>query len=178
MQSSLATHSHNLNREAREKSEIQTQISQLASHGETRRQQREKLQHTIAATQRQIDAKKAAQKAYADKIAAQANLNGPELQTWQTYLGTTISGAGEEGLIRISYSFPPVRGEKEDQNAVFELAVPESGGYEVVYCKPKLQAQEVDKVLKRVNETRDIAVLLKGMRRLFQAELGERMILR
>lgn len=93
-------------------------------------------------------------------------------------MGTTISGAGEEGLIRVSYSFPPSRGEKEDRNAVFELAVPETGGYEVVYSKPKLQAEDVEKVLEHVNETRDIAVLLKGMRRLFQAELGERMILR
>lgn len=93
-------------------------------------------------------------------------------------MGTTISGAGEEGLIRVSYCFPPSRGEKEDRNAVFELAVPETGGYEVVYSKPKLEAEDVAKVVARVNETRDVALLLKGMRILFQAELGERLILR
>ena len=62
--------------------------------------------------------------------------------------------------------------------AEFELSVPETGGYEVVYTRPRLPEDSVAKVVAKMNETRDIAVLLKGMRSLFQGELGERMILR
>lgn len=52
---------------------------------------------------------------------------------------------------------------------VFELRVPAqtSGSYEVVYTSPKLESSRVDAVVGRLNETREIAVLLKGMRGLF-----------
>lgn len=93
-----------------------------------------------------------------------------------------MDGAGDDGVIRVVYSFPPVRvgGREEEREAVFELSVPEagSGGYEVTHCKPKLAAEKVGKVVDRLNESRDVAVLLKGMRGLFQEEMGERMVVR
>lgn len=179
-QSLLTSHTNALARESHEKSEIQSQIAGLTSHAESQRTQRDRLSQAIASTQRQIDSKLAAQRAYAEKESAQSRLNGPELQFWETYLGTTISGAGEDGLIRVTYAFPPARGEKEDREATFELHVPESGSgvYNVVYTKPKLPSDGMARVVNRLNETREIGVLLKGMRMLFQAELGERMTLR
>lgn len=83
-------------------------------------------------------------------------------------------------MIRVVYCFPPARGEKEEREAVFELDVPDSGsgGYDISYCKPKLETEKVGKIVDKLNETRDIAVLLKGMRWLFQEEMGERMVVR
>lgn len=180
LQSSLASHQHVLARETREKSDIEKQIRGLESHAESQRSHRDALRNAIASTQRAIDTKVAAQREYAEKEAGQAALNGPELSFWETYLGTTINGGGEDGLIRVSYIFPPAPGEKEEQEAMFELQVPESGagGYEVVYTKPKLEKEEVDKIVRRLNETRDIAVLLKRMRALFQQSLGQKTTLR
>lgn len=180
LQSSLASHQHVLAREQHEKLDIQSQISSLQSHAESQRDHRDQLRSAIANTQRAIDAKVAAQKEYADKLDGQATLNGPELQFWETYLGTTINGGGEDGLIRVTYTFPPAPGDKTDQEAVFELQVPDigAGGYEVVHTRPKLEKEEVEKVIRLLNETRDIAVLLKRMRGLFQQSLGQRMTIR
>lgn len=180
LQSTLSTHSTLLTREANEKAEITSQITALESHATTQRDQRAKLQSAIATIKRQIETKRAAQAEYAAKYEAQAGQNAPELNFWETYLGCRMDGAGEDGVIRVVYCFPPARGEKEDREAVFELNVPDdrSEGYEIAYCKPKLAVEKVGKVVDRLNETRDIAVLLKGMRLLFQEELGERMAVR
>ncbi|KAK6368959.1 kinetochore-associated Ndc80 complex subunit spc25 [Lithohypha guttulata] len=175
-----ASHNHILGREAHEKSEIQSQITSLQSHADSQRTHRDQIKSAIASTQRAIDTKVAAQKAYAEKLATQSALNGPELQFWETYLGTTINGGGEDGLIRVTYTFAPARGQQEEQQAMFELQVPDcgSGGYEVVYTKPRLESEAIKKVVTRLNECRDIAMLLKRMRMLFQETMGERMILR
>ncbi|KAK5073744.1 kinetochore-associated Ndc80 complex subunit spc25 [Lithohypha guttulata] len=180
LHSSLASHNHILGREAHEKSEIQSQITSLQSHADSQRTHRDQIKSAIASTQRAIDTKVAAQKAYAEKLATQSALNGPELQFWETYLGTTINGGGEDGLIRVTYTFAPARGQQEEQQAMFELQVPDcgSGGYEVVYTKPRLESEAIKKVVTRLNECRDIAMLLKRMRMLFQETMGERMILR
>ncbi|KAK5946476.1 kinetochore-associated Ndc80 complex subunit spc25 [Knufia obscura] len=180
IQSTLASHTHLQTREAHEKSEMQSQISHLESHASTQRTHRDKLQQAITSTQRQIDAKLSAQREYAAKIDKQSELNGPELAFWETYLGTRIEGGGDEGIIRVFYAFPAERvgsGEKE-REATFELHVPEtgSGGYEVLHTRPRLEGRDVERVVGRLNETRDIGVLLKGMRGLFQGVLGERMI--
>lgn len=152
----------------------------MESHAAAQREQRTKLQSAIGTIKRQIEAKLAAQAEYAARYEAQANQNAPELTFWETYLACRIDGAGEPSVIRVVYSFPPARGGTEDQEAVFELDVPESGNgnYHVTHCRPKLSVEKVAKVVDKLNETRDIAVLLKGMRRLFQDELGERMIMR
>ncbi|KAJ3474154.1 hypothetical protein NLG97_g9967 [Lecanicillium saksenae] len=39
--------------------------------------------------------------------------------------------------------------------------------YDVKHCRPKLERDAVEKVLERVNESRELVVLLKGMRELF-----------
>ncbi|KAK4888656.1 Ribose-phosphate pyrophosphokinase, partial [Elasticomyces elasticus] len=48
----------------------------------------------------------------------------------------------------------------------FELSM---GGreYEVIACKPRVEKEAVDAVLERLNETRELAGFLKGMRTLF-----------
>lgn len=144
------------------------------------RSHRDALKSSIAATQRQIDAKLAAQREYAQKMDIQARQNAPELAFWETYLGCRIEGGGDENIVRVFYTFPPPKGSNEERQVTFELHVPDtgSGGYEVLHSKPKLEQERVDKIVGRLNETRDIAVLLKGMRGLFSEETGERILVR
>lgn len=104
-----------------------------------------------------------------------------------------FEGAGDESVVRVVYSFPAgkgggvvgkMRGQQQQQQqggkegevereASFEVKVPESGslGYEVVSMRPRLEREKVDKVVGRLNETREIGVLLKGMRALFAEEM-------
>ncbi|RMZ82730.1 hypothetical protein DV738_g1502, partial [Chaetothyriales sp. CBS 135597] len=104
----------------------------------------------IHAVRAAIAHKEAAQREYARKVEAQQRLNGPELLFWQSYLAVRIEGAGEE-------------------EAAFELKVPDTttGEYQVVYSRPRLDQDKVARVVARLNETREIGVLLKGMRALF-----------
>lgn len=176
---------------------MQSQISSLESHLSSQRDRKQKLQTSIVQTQKSIDSKLVAQKDYAEKLDAQARLNGPELAFWETYLGCRIEGAGDSDLIRVTYSFPPEKNSSskgnsdgnnrregnEERDAQFELHIPDSGsgGYKVVYTNPKLNNDKIEKVVRKLNETRDIAVLLKGMRSLFGEEMttGEtRMVMR
>lgn len=48
----------------------------------------------------------------------------------------------------------------------FELVI-SLRDYDVKYCRLKLEREKVEKVLERVNELRELVVLLKGMRELF-----------
>ena len=152
---------------------MHAQIEKLEGHQANQMQQRDKLKQQVAATQRQIEQKVAAQREYAKKMERQARLNGPELLFWETYLGCRIEGAGEEEKVKVVFVFPGRKGKEEgEREAVFELKVPEgSGGYEVCYCKPRLEDAKVQAVVERLNESREIGVLLKGMRGLFAEEM-------
>lgn len=172
LQSSLSNHSNVLAREQAEKNEMHAQISKLESHQATQAAACDKLRSSIAQTQRQIDIKLQAQREYAEKMDGQSRLNGPELNFWETYLGCRIEGSGDESRVRIVFMFPPSKGgpnTNDEREAMFELQVPAtgSGKYDVVYMKPKLDAVKVEKVVDRLNSTREIGTLLKGMRGLF-----------
>lgn len=175
LQSTLSTQSTVLSRELAEKEDMHSQISTLETRQSAQQQQRDRLKAAIAATQRQIDGRLAAQREYADRQDGQAALNSPELTFWETYLGMRFEGAGDESRVKVIYAFPPAKGKADEaeRECVFELKVPESGsgGYEVVYMKPRLERERVDKVVQRLNDTREIGVLLKGMRALFAEEM-------
>jgi kinetochore protein Spc25, fungi type len=146
-------------------------------------QQREKLRAQIVSLQKQIDAKVAAQKEYAERMDVQGGMNEPELGFWEWCLGMRIEGSGDEGRVRVVYAFPPTAanagrvgatgGEEGGREGAFELRIPEtgSGGYEVTYTKPRLEREKVDRVVGRLNESRELGGLLKGMRALFAEEL-------
>ncbi|KAL2423327.1 putative kinetochore protein SPC25 [Exophiala dermatitidis] len=178
LQSTLSTHNHVLAREQAEKNEMHAQISKLEAHQANQAISRDRLKNAIAQTQRQIEVKLAVQREYAAKMDKQSRLNGPELNFWETYLGCRIEGSGDENKVRIVFMFPPLKGAASNSNgggtsdereAVFELLVPatSTGRYLVVYMKPRLDSVKVEKVVDRLNATREIATLLKGMRALF-----------
>jgi kinetochore protein Spc25, fungi type len=151
---------------------MHAQISKLESHATQQSAQRDRLKSAIAQTQRQIDAKIQAQREYAAKQDGQSRLNAPELNFWETYLGCRIEGSGDENKVRIVFEFPPSKSSGsggEDREATFELQVPMTGHgkYEVTYTKPKLELANIERVVDRLNATREIGTVLKGMRALF-----------
>ncbi|RMZ92037.1 hypothetical protein DV736_g706, partial [Chaetothyriales sp. CBS 134916] len=172
LRSALSAHRNLVSREAAEKAEMNAQIDQLQTRHAAQQQTRDTLRQQIAATQSAIDHKLQAQREYARKLDGQARLNGPELLFWETYLGVRIEGAGDEGRIRVVYLFPP-SSRKAKREATFELRVPDTtvGEYEVVYSRPRLDQDKVARVVRRLNETRQIGVLLKGMRGLFAEDM-------
>jgi kinetochore protein Spc25 len=185
LSSTLTSHAQLVSRESAEKAEMHAAISSLTTAQQEKAAACARLRTAIATTQRQIDAKRAAQQSYAEKMEAQSRLNGPELAFWEEYLGCRIEGSGREDVVRVVFVFEPgsskingnggngeggreegsyYGGEKE---GVFELKVPERGGYEVIFSKPRLDEKRVGACVDRLNESRDIGAFLKGMRGLF-----------
>ena len=184
LQSSLSTQAQILSRESSEKSDIQHQIAQLESHHSTQLSARDRLRTAIGNARRQIDGKVQAQRDYGEKYDQQASLNGPELNFWEHYLGCRIEGSGEENKVKITFVFQAPKGSaggagvggvagSMEREAVFDLQIPEAsaGAWEVSYTKPRLESNRVRAVVDKMNETKDIATLLKGMRGLFADEM-------
>lgn len=171
LQSALSTQEHILAREQAEKNEMQGQISKLESHQSNQSAARDRLKNAIAQTQRQIEVKLQAQREYSQKMDGQSRLNGPELTFWETYLGCRIEGSGDENTVRVVFVFPPAKGSKgvQENEATLDLQIPDStsGKYSVIFTKPKLDSSQVGKVVDRLNSSREIGTLLKGMRGLF-----------
>ena len=186
LSSTLASHAQLVSRESAEKAEMHAAISSLTAAQQEKAAACARLRTAIATTQRQIDAKRAAQQSYAEKMDAQSRLNGPELAFWEEHLGCRIEGSGREDVVRVVFAFEPGsskingngrngegRGEEGssyyggEREGVFELKVPERGGYEVIFSKPRLEEKRVAACVDRLNESRDIGAFLKGMRGLF-----------
>jgi len=74
-----------------------------------------------------------------------------------------IDGAGEE---RLRFGFGELGVQRGE--GWFEIDTGAgSGGFEVVRTEPRLEGEEVEGVVERANEARDLVLLLKGMRGLF-----------
>ncbi|KAJ1338034.1 kinetochore protein Spc25 [Microdochium nivale] len=164
LQLKTSTHQQTVSKEAAEKREMQAAIASLTEQRDKNMAQRDALKQQIADTQKEIDARLAAQRAHAARIDAQARFNVPELDFWVTNLCLRIEGAGQTDRLRFIYSHID---EKDwEREAWFELSTA-SRDYDVRHCRPKLEREKVERVLDRVNETRELVVLLKGMRELF-----------
>ncbi|KAI9737752.1 MAG: kinetochore-associated Ndc80 complex subunit spc25 [Cirrosporium novae-zelandiae] len=158
------THAQILQKEAQETAEMHAAISAITLQRNRNAETRDRLLQSIAATQKAIDEKLAAQRDHAKNMDAQASLNGPELEFWENNLGMRIEGAGMDG--RIKFVFDKLVQGKEDQEGWVELDL-DKRDYEIVYCRPKLDKEELNRVLDRLNETRALAGFLKDMRGLF-----------
>ncbi|KAL1876910.1 hypothetical protein VTK73DRAFT_8987 [Phialemonium thermophilum] len=158
------THQQTIAKEEAETREMQASIASLTEQRDRQLAQRDALKRQIAETQREIDARLAAQRAHAQQREAQARFNVPELDFWIANLCLRIEGAGQEDRLRFIYTHVDER--NWEREAWFELSTA-SRDYGVRHCRPKLEKEKVDRVLERVNETRELSVLLKGMRELF-----------
>ena len=153
-----------IEKETAEAREIREAVTSFSEQRKKHEQTRDALQEQIASTQRQIDARLAAQRAHAAQLDAQARFNLPELDFWVDNLGLKIEGAGQNDHLKFVYTCVDER--DWSREAWFEL-VTEARDYDVKSCRPRLEREKVERVLDKVNETRELAVLLKGMRELF-----------
>ncbi|KAI0593746.1 chromosome segregation protein Spc25-domain-containing protein [Biscogniauxia sp. FL1348] len=157
-------HQQMTSKEEAEKREMQAAIASLSAQRDKNAAARDALRQQIADTQREIEARLAAQRAHAQHMEAQSRFNVPELDFWISNLCLKIEGAGQTDRLKFVYSHID---EKDwEREAWFELCTA-SRDYDVRHCRPKLEREKVDRVLERVNETRELAALLKGMRELF-----------
>lgn len=164
LQLKTSTHQQIISKEGAETREMQAAIASLTSQRDHNQTQRDVLKAQIADTQREIDARLAAQRAHAAHVEAQARFNVPELDFWISNLCLKIEGAGQTDRLKFVYSHID---EKDwEREAWFELCTG-SRDYDVRHCRPKLEREKVERVLEKVNETRELSLLLKGMRELF-----------
>jgi kinetochore protein Spc25, fungi type len=158
------THQQTVAKEAAEKHEMQAAIHSLTQQRDKNMATRDSLKQQISVTQKEIDAKLVAQRDYAQHIEAQSRFNVPELDFWISNLGLKIEGAGQTDRLKFVYTH--VDDHDWEREAWFELST-SSRDYDVRHCRPKLEREKIDRVLDRVNETRELSLLLKGMRELF-----------
>lgn len=164
LSSKSSSHQQTLSREAAETNEMQATIASLSAQRDAHLASKEALKQQIAETQKQIDAKLAAQRAHAQKLDAQARFNIPELDFWKSNLCLTIDGAGQND--RLKFIFTHIDDRDWTREAWFELDTSRRE-YEILYCKPKLEKEQIERIVEKLNETRDLRTLLKGMRDLF-----------
>ncbi|CAF3467028.1 unnamed protein product [Fusarium graminearum] len=167
VQTKTATHQQTIEKEKAETREMETAINSLASQRDNHLSTRDSLKAEIAQTQAEIETRLAAQREYAQHQQSQSRFNVPELDFWITNLCLKIEGAGHDDRLKFVYTHVD---EKDwEREAWFEL-VTSSRDYDVKHCRPKVEREKVEKVLDKLNESRELVVLLKGMRELFSKE--------
>lgn len=164
VQAKTSTHQQTIEKEEAEKQEMEAAIASLSSQRDNHLATRDDLKKQIAQTQAEIETKLAAQRSHAQHQEAQSRFNVPELDFWITNLCLKIEGAGRDDRLKFIYTH--VDEKNWEREAWFEL-VTSSRDYDVKHCRPKLEREAVDRVLEKVNESRELVVLLKGMRELF-----------
>ncbi|KAF4123740.1 hypothetical protein GMORB2_6441 [Geosmithia morbida] len=164
VQIKISTHQQTVAKEEAETREMESAIASLTLQRDNHHAERDALKEQIAKMQADIEARLAAQRAYAQRQEAQSRFNVPELDFWITNLCMRIEGAGHDD--RLKFVFSHVDERNWEREAWFEL-VTSSRDYDVKHCRPKLEREKVERVLDKVNESRELVTLLKGMRELF-----------
>lgn len=170
LSSKASTHQQMLSKEAAETNEMQAAIASLTAQRDTQLATRESLKQQIAETQKQIEARLAAQRSHAQHVSSQSRFNVPELEFWNSTLSLTVEGAGVDDRLKFIYTHIDAR--DWTREAWFELDTSKRE-CEIPYCKPKLDKEQVERVMEKFNEGRSMQILLKGMRDLFKEAVKE-----
>jgi kinetochore protein Spc25 len=157
-------HSQSLAKESQETSEMQEAISALTLQRDERLQHRDTLRSQIAEVQKSISARREAQLKHRRYLDGQSRYNEPELDFWESYLGLRIEGLGKDDRLKFVYTNVDER--EWEREAWFELDTSERD-YKVLEARPKVEREEIERVVERLNESRDLGGFLKGMRELF-----------
>jgi kinetochore protein Spc25 len=157
-------HTSTLSKESAETSEMHAAISTLTTQRDERLAHRDALRAQIAEVQKSVSARREAQLKHRRYLDGQSRYNEPELEFWETYLGLRIEGLGKAD--RLKFVYTNVCEREWEREAWFELDTSERE-YKVDQFRPKVEKEGVERVLERLNETRDLAGFLKGMRELF-----------
>lgn len=139
-------------------------IASITAQRDARAQDRDRLRSEISATKKQISQRLSAQQQYARDVESQARSNAPELNFWTNYLCLRIEGVGK--VDHLKFVFTHVDERDWQKEAWFELDT-ERRDYGVAALRPKLDSDDVDRCLTRLNDNRDLGVFLGGMRELF-----------
>ncbi|KAI9835594.1 MAG: kinetochore-associated Ndc80 complex subunit spc25 [Sarea resinae] len=158
------THAQTLQKEAAETTEMAAAIASVTSQRDSQLAHRDRLRAQIADTQKAISQRLEAQQAHAQHLDKQSRFNVPELEFWQDYLCLRIEGAGMADRLKFVYTHVDAR--DWERAAWFELGTAKRD-YEVLHCKPRLEAEDVERVVESLNENRDLGAFLKAMRELF-----------
>lgn len=153
-----------MNKEAAETAEMNAAIASITAQRDARSQDRDHLRSEIANTKKQISQKVAVQQQYAKDLEAQARFNAPELNFWTNYLCLRIEGAGK--VDRLKFVFTHVDERDWQKEAWFELDT-QRRDYAIATLRPKLDTDDLERCLARLNANRDLGIFLGGMRELF-----------
>jgi kinetochore protein Spc25 len=164
LSSKASTHQQTIAKEAAETNEMQAAIASLSTQRDAHLATKEGLKQQIAETQKQIEGRLTTQRAHAQHLDAQSRFNIPELDFWTSNLSMTIEGAGQND--RLKFIFNHIDDRDWTREAWFELDTSRRE-YDIPYCKPKLEKEQIERVVEKLNESRDLRILLKGMRELF-----------
>lgn len=159
-----ATHASLLKKEEVETADLHASVAVLTSQRDARLATRESLKRSIAETHKQISQRLSAQQSYSMAQQSQSQYNAPELEFWESNLCLRIEGAGQEDRLKFVYTH--VNERDWEREAWFEVDIG-SRDYRVVTCRPKVEAEGLERVVERLNENRDLGMFLKGMRELF-----------
>lgn len=170
LSSKASTHQQMLSKEVAETNEMKAAIASLTAQRDSHQATRESLKQQIAETQKEIDARLAAQRAHAQHVNSQSRFNIPELEFWNSTLSLTIEGAGLYDRIKFIYTH--IDNRDWTREAWFELDTSKRE-YEIPFCKPKLEKEKVERVIEKLNGGRSLQILLKGMRDLFKEAMNE-----
>lgn len=160
-----AAHDSALAAHAAEADEMHAAIATLTATRDARTANISALRARVADARADIAARRAAQREHATAVAAQRAQDVPELERWEAALGLRIEATGAVDRVRFVFD---CRG---GEGGRFELDMA-GRGYEVVACRPVLEAERVREVVGRMLEGEDLGGFLKGMRALFVEEMG------
>ncbi|GAP88993.2 putative kinetochore protein spc25 [Rosellinia necatrix] len=164
VQHKIGTHQQMRSKEDAERREMEGAIGSLTAQRDANLAARDELRRQIAEAEREVEARLAAQRAHAAQVEAQSRFNVPELDFWVTNLCLRIEGAGQNDRLKFVYTHVDER--DWEREAWFELNTA-ARDYDIRHCRPKIERDKIDRVLERVNESRELPALLKGMRELF-----------
>ena len=149
---------------------MQAAVASVTAQRDARIEDRDRIRAEIAATQKQISQRLAAQQQHAQDLETQARSNAPELSFWTDYLCMRIEGVGQ--VDRLKFIFTHVDERDWTREAWFDLDTGRRD-YAIVTLRPKLESEDVERCLARLNDDRDFGLFLSGMRKLFVAALKQ-----
>lgn len=180
-----SSHASTLAAQVTETQDMQTQIASLTLTRDAHSSSVAALRVRLAAANGTLESRRATQRQQRMYIERQGARDAPEIAAWEDLLGLRIEGAGVADRVR--FVFPALGDGNEevagsatsgrwqrDREAFFDLDMdPRAGvGYEVVECRPRLDADAVNACLRSMREREDLRGFLRGMRRLFVDEFA------
>lgn len=152
-------------REREEALEAERAIASMARNKAAQTEHRNTLLSQIAQVEDLIAKKRALRATERSSLLAHSSLNAPELEFWETYLGMRIESAGVPDHLRVVFSHVV----ENDWNREFRFVVAlGSRDYQVLQCRPKIPDEVLNKVVNRLNESRNITRFWKDMRDAFK----------